>query len=101
VLEYAASISVYPAMKTQSTVTWGNWSVSVTTGSRSDGAVLSVVRHYDPSTARGRAMGVNRYKMAYGELNGVRFATSEEAWAAALARGYIQTYRRVRKAAQS
>lgn len=82
--------------KDSPTVTWGPWSVSVTTGDGIQGALLSVNRHYDPSRSK-----ASTYKIARGELDGQVFASEEEAWEAAKARGYTEVWRRSRRRGRS
>lgn len=69
------------------TVTQGRWSVSVTTGTGIEGAILNVARHFEP----GRD-GVSRYIIAKGDADGMLFASSDEARAFAFERGYTQPY---------
>jgi hypothetical protein len=83
------------------TVTNG-WSVSKTTGSDIEGAILNVAKHYPAGTFRGgeiRTLG-NRAGAAfvdgsgyrYGEGNGRRFPSIEAANAWCLERGYLKPY---------
>lgn len=80
------------------TVTWGMWSVSVTTGTDIKGAVLSAKRHYYPGGFNGR--GAKRFIMAGGDLDGQTFPTDAAAWEAAMARGYVQPWFRPRSQSQ-
>ncbi len=65
-------------------VTNFGWSVSSTTGTDIKGAVLNVYKHRGVKVVNGNQM----CRCQNGELNGKRFASSDEAHAAAEAHGY-------------
>lgn len=74
-------------MRHNRTVTNGKWGVSVETSSQARGATLNVYQ-----LLAGRRWPQSMFR--YGQLNGKVFATSEEAFAAALEYGYCKTYSR-------
>lgn len=65
------------------TVTNGKWGSSVTTGTNIEGCILNVYKQ----TRLGR--------FQYGDANGMKFATSEEAWQYAFEHGYTTQYVKV------
>lgn len=75
-------------MQRNAMVTWGRWSVSTTTGSGIDGAILNVFRRFERHETRtGRALVLRA------SIDGMRFATSDEGHAYAASLGYLQPFR--------
>lgn len=75
--------------QTQETVRYDNISVSCTTGSGIEGAILNVIHHYPG--LRDVKTGFNT-KMKAADCNGMRFADRDVAMAFAYERGYLKPY---------
>lgn len=79
------------------TVTHDGWSVSVTTGSRINGAILNVCKQTPRAAgprrdATGRVIPLSMIHFRYGQDNGKVFPSSDAAFAYALERGYLTQF---------
>jgi hypothetical protein len=70
------------------TVTYGGWGVSYTSGSGIDGVILNVYKDYPDLPNEWGGLG----RFRYGDHHGRRFDTMEQARDFALERGYLQPF---------